>query len=79
MIAICSNFDRFRGFGFAIPADESGLPDDTQSDVFVHARSIINKKYLKRGDLIAYEMGTYKGRQVAINVMVLAPAKKAGE
>jgi cold shock CspA family protein len=77
MLAICSSFDRFKGYGFAVPANESGQPDDNQDDVFIHVKSITNKKYLKKGDLISYEKGTFKGRPVAINVTVLAPAAPA--
>ena len=80
MIAICSTFNRFKGFGFAVPADASGQPADSQADIFVHAKTIRNKKYLAKGDLIFYEIGTFKGRPTAINVMVLTttePENKA--
>jgi cold shock CspA family protein len=77
MIGIVNFYDRIKGFGFAIPADESGQPDDTQDDIFVHVKHCQNKKHLKRGDLILYEVGIFKGRPVAINVTVLAPAAPA--
>jgi cold shock CspA family protein len=71
MIGICSSFDRFRGYGFVVPTDESGEPLD-QPDVFIHANDLKgNRKYLKRGDVIAFEVGTHKERTVAVNAHVL--------
>jgi len=75
MIAIVSHFNRIKGFGFAVPADERGLPDNSRPDIFIHARNITNKKYLTQGDLISYDIGDFNGRPVAINVVVLPPAR----
>jgi len=74
MIAVCVSYNRAHGYGFATPANESGQPDEDQDDVFVHVSKITNKKSVKPGDLISYEMGERDGRPVAVNIVVLAPA-----
>lgn len=73
MIAICSHFNRLKGFGFAIPANEAGQPDNTQPDIFVHAKNITNRKFLIEGDLITYDIGAFQDRPVAVNVKVITP------
>lgn len=75
MIAIVAMYNRFKGCGWAVPANEFGQPDETRPDIFVHARNVKNKRYLAKGDLIAYEMGEHQGRPTAKEVFVLAEAR----
>lgn len=74
MQATVLSFDRRRGFGFAVP-------DDQTADIFVH-RSVLpsNHRYLNDGDRIEYEIGVHAGRPVAVNVTVIgaATAKSGG-
>jgi cold shock CspA family protein len=78
MVAVCVSYNRARGYGFATPANNFGQPDENQDDVFIHVSKISNKKSLKPGDIVTYEMGERCGRPVAVNVFVLPAAPVIG-
>jgi cold shock CspA family protein len=63
------NYDRLRGWGFALP-DASD-----ENDIFIHRSCLPDaRKFLNTGDRIIYTLGEYNGRPVAQNIR-LAPAQ----
>jgi cold shock CspA family protein len=59
------SFDRFKGYGFA-------LPDDGGNDIFIHRNNLpADHRYLEQADRIDYEVGDRNGRPIAVNVRLL--------
>lgn len=55
------------GYGFIIAEDGS--------KIFVHHSELKNRKRLRKGQKITYEMGEHEGKAVAVNVNVVEAAK----
>lgn len=74
MLGVVSFYNRQRGWGFAIP-------DDNSSDLFLHASNLPEKhRYLTEGDRISFEIGERNGRPLALNIQIIkeAAAPSAG-
>ena len=62
MRARISDYDREKGFGFGVPLDGT-------DDVFIHRRNLPQgRRFANRGDEVEYELGTFNGRAVAVNI-----------
>ena len=61
-----SHYDEARGFGFIIP-DEGG------ADVFVHANYIVNADFLRKDQMVSFEVvnDDRRGKRRADNVRVI--------
>ena len=65
MRATILSFDRRRGYGFAVP-------DDQTADIFVHRNDLPkDHRYLNEGDRIEYETGQHNGRTAAVNIRII--------
>jgi len=67
-------YDRLKGFGFA-------LPEDNSNDVFVHFSQIPGTggtKWLASGDQIEFEIGYRNGKRVALDIRRLSAAPADG-
>lgn len=71
MQATCTQYDRIKGWGFA-------LPDDGTSDVFCYRANLPeDHRYLNPGQRIEYKLGERNGRtNVALNITILTPASE---
>jgi CspA family cold shock protein len=67
MTGTISFYNRVRGYGFAVPDDES-------NDIFVHCANLVDCRHLRPNDRISYDVGEYSGRPVAINVKLIEVA-----
>ena len=68
MLGIVSFYNRKRGWGFAIPADNS-------NDLFLHASQLpLDHRYLIEGDEISFEIGERNGRPLALNIRIIKDA-----
>lgn len=72
MLGIVSFFNRKRGWGFAIP-------DDNSSDLFLHASNLPERhRYLTEGDRISFDVGERNGRPLAVNIQIIKEAASSG-
>lgn len=68
MLGVVSFYNRKRGWGFAVPCDNS-------SDLFLHASNLPEKhRYLTEGDRISFEVGERNGRPLAVNIQIIEEA-----
>jgi helicase MOV-10 len=73
MLGTISFYNRFRGWGFAVP-------DGSGPDFFVHASNLpANHKYLNLGDRISFEVGEARGKPLAIKIQIIEEASTRGE
>jgi len=67
-------YDRLKGFGFA-------LPEDNSNDVFIHFSQIPGTggtKWLAKGDEIEFEVGHRNGKRVALDIRKIYRAPENG-
>jgi CspA family cold shock protein len=73
MLGVVSFYNRKRGWGFAIP-------DDNSSDLFLHASNLPeNHRYLTEGDRISFQVGERNGRPLAVNIQIIKEAAVSSE
>ena len=68
MIGKVSFYNRAKGWGFAIPSNNT-------RDVFLHCSNMpASHAFVREGDTIEYELGERNGRPLAINIHVIQEA-----
>ncbi len=67
-------YDRLKGWGFA-------LPDDGSTDIFCHRANLPeSRRYLNPGERIEYDLGERSGRtNVALNIRLTSPPAPESE
>jgi cold shock protein len=65
---IVSFYNRFKGWGFCVP-------DDNSEDVFVHHSNLIGRRFLREDERIEFELSKRNGRPCALNVRIIESAE----